>query len=255
MSRTRDMTKGNITKQMLMFSLPLLNGDSTIDITSALESGSYLNMTVKALADFGVRISRTDEHTIFIKGNQVYKSRELEVEGDCSNAAFLQALDFIGGKVTVEGISENTLQGDRVYNKIFASLENGIREFDLSDCPDLAPILFAVSAVKGGAAFTGTARLKIKESDRSEAMAQELKKLGIEVEVGENHVRIGSSPLKSPTEALCGHNDHRIVMALAVLCTLVGGEIEGAEAVAKSYPDFFEVIKKLKIGLEIYEDR
>lgn len=249
--------RGDISSQFisgLLFALPLLDGISIIEIIGKFESESYIDLTLQVLSEFGIKITRVGSRFIIL-GNQRYQSRDYTVEGDCSNAAFLQALDFIGGKVTVEGISENTLQGDRVYNKIFASLENGIREFDLSDCPDLAPILFAVSAVKGGAAFTGTARLKIKESDRSEAMAQELKKLGIEVEVGENHVRVGSSPLKSPTEALCGHNDHRIVMALAVLCTLVGGEIEGAEAVAKSYPDFFDVIKKLKIGLEIYEDR
>ena len=86
-------------------------------------------------------------------------------------------------------------------------------------------------------------------------MAQELKKLGIDAEIGENYVKIGSSTLKKPSEPLCGHNDHRIVMALSVLCTIVGGEIEGAEAVEKSYPDFFEVLKQLNIGLDIYENR
>lgn len=249
--------RGDISSQFisgLLFALPLLDGISIIEIIGKFESESYIDLTLQVLSEFGIKITRVGSRFIML-GNQRYQSRDYTVEGDCSNAAFLQALGFVGGKVTVEGISENTLQGDRVYNEIFASLENGIREFDLSDCPDLAPILFAVSAVKGGATFTGTARLKIKESDRSEAMAQELKKLGIEVEVGENRVRVVSSPLKSPAEALCGHNDHRIVMALAVLCTLVGGEIEGAEAVAKSYPDFFDVIKQLKIGLEIYEDR
>lgn len=249
--------RGDISSQFisgLLFALPLLDGISIIEIIGKFESESYIDLTLQVLSEFGIKITRVGSRFIML-GNQRYQSRDYTVEGDCSNAAFLQALGFIGGKVTVEGVSENTLQGDRVYNEIFASLENGIREFDLSDCPDLAPILFAVSAVKGGATFTGTARLKIKESDRSEAMAQELKKLGIEVKVGENRVRVVSSPLKSPAEALCGHNDHRIVMALAVLCTLVGGEIEGAEAVAKSYPDFFDVIKQLKIGLEIYEDR
>lgn len=249
--------RGDISSQFisgLLFALPLLDGISIIEIIGKFESESYIDLTLQVLSEFGIKITRVGSRFIIL-GNQRYQSRDYTVEGDCSNAAFLQALDFIGGSVTVEGISENTLQGDRVYNEIFASLENGIREFDLSDCPDLAPILFAVSAVKGGATFTGTARLKIKESDRSQAMAQELKKFGIEVEVGEKRVRVGSSPLIAPTEVLCGHNDHRIVMSLAVLCTLVGGEIEGAEAVEKSYPDFFDVIEKLKIGLEIYEDR
>ena len=85
-------------------------------------------------------------------------------------------------------------------------------------------------------------------------MAEELKKFGVDVKIGDDHVRIPNSPLNPPSEIFCGHNDHRIVMSLAVLCTLTGGIIDGIEAVQKSYPDFFEVLKTLNIGVEIYED-
>ncbi len=248
--------RGDISSQFisgLLFALPLLDGVSIIEIIGNFESESYVDITLAVLSEFGIKITRAGNRFIIL-GNQRYKNREFTVEGDCSNAAFLQALNVIGGSVEVGGIPKNTLQGDRVFKEIFEAMENGEREFDLSDCPDLAPILFAVAAVKGGATFTGTARLKIKESDRGAAMTQELKKFGIDAEVGENYVKIGSSAVKPPSEPLFGHNDHRIVMALSVLCTLVGGEIEGAEAVAKSYPDFFDVLKQLNIGLDIYED-
>ena len=97
--------------------------------------------------------------------------------------------------------------------------------------------------------FTGTARLRIKESDRSQAMAEELAKFGIDTEIGENHVVILPGALAKPTEVLSGHNDHRIVMALSILCSITGGTIAGAEAVAKSYPNFFETIASL--GIEV----
>ena len=174
---------------------------------------------------------------------------EYTVEGDYSNAAFLDAFNLLGGEVQVIGLSETSVQGDKVYKEMFEQLSGGTKEFDLSDCPDLAPIMFALSAVKGGARFTGTARLKIKESDRAEAMKQELKKFGIDLKIKENEVIVEKGAINPPTEILCGHNDHRIVMALSLLCSMVGGTIAGAEAVNKSFPDFFDKIKALKVDV------
>ena len=244
--------RGDLSSQFisgLMFALPLLERDSVIDITGALESGSYLGMTVKALAEFGVRISRTDEHTVLIKGNQEYKPRELKIEGDYSNAAFLDAFNTIDGNVAVTGLKSDSVQGDRVYKQLFLQLEKGDTVIDVSDCPDLAPILMAVAAMKNGVTLTGTHRLKIKESDRGAAMAEELAKFGVKTENRENSIRVYKSELKTPYLPLYGHNDHRIVMSLAVLCTTVGGTIYGAEAVAKSFPSFFNKLKKLGIVL------
>ncbi len=247
---------GEISSQFitgLLFALPLLDGISIVEVTGRFESASYIDLTLSVLHEFGIRITRADNRFI-IYGNQTYKNSEYTVEGDCSNAAFLEALNFLGGDVTVNGLSTETKQGDRVYREMFSALDNDVREFDLSNCPDLAPIMFTVASAKGGAKFIGTSRLKIKESDRASAMAQELNKFGIPVEVGENHVIIGKSEVKAPVIELCGHNDHRIVMALSVLCTLVGGVIDGAEAVSKSYPDFFETLKSLKITIETYNN-
>ncbi len=242
---------GDISSQFitgLMFALPLLDGDSELSVTGKFESESYIDLTLSALSAFGIEITRKG-NTFYIKGGQKYLSNEYKVEGDCSNAAFVDGLNYLGGNVRVLGLNENTLQGDRVYKDIYNRLEKGEKEFDLSDCPDLAPVLFAVAAYKGGAFFTGTARLKIKESDRAEAMKTELAKFGITVNIGDNSVEIEKGQIKKPECELYGHNDHRIVMSLALLCTLTGGIIEGAEAVSKSFPDFFEKLSSLKVGI------
>ena len=246
--------RGDVSSQFisgLMFALPLLANDSIIDITGALESGSYLGMTVKALADFGVRISRTDEHTIYIKGNQTYKPRILTVEGDYSNAAFFEALNAVGGNVAVSGLSKASCQGDAVYKKLLGKIVRGTPQIDISDCPDLGPVLMAAAAANNGAHFTGTRRLKIKESDRGAAMAEELLKFGCHTEINDNDITVRGCTLKTPELPLNGHNDHRIVMSLAVLCTVTGGRIYGAEAVSKSFPDFFERFSSLGIDLEV----
>ncbi len=246
---------GDISSQFisgLLFALPLCDGDSEIRITGNLESAPYIDLTLKVLNDFGVDIKRQD-NTFKIKGNQTYKNRNLSVEGDWSNAAFLDAFNLFGGVVAVTGLDDKSLQGDRVYRQHFAALKDGFCEIDLSACPDLAPIEFAVAVALNGARFTGTKRLKAKESDRAEAMRQELSKFGITVAVEENSVTVHGGNLKVPTKVIDSHNDHRIVMATALLCTLTGGTIENAQAVNKSFPDFFEKIESLGIGVKRYE--
>ena len=248
--------RGDVSSQFisgLLFALPLLESDSIINIVGNFESASYIDLTVDVLKNFGVEVERKN-NSFYIKGNQKYSSNNYTVEGDCSNSAFLEAFNYIGGNVEVQGIKKNTLQGDRVYSDIFYGLKNGKKSFDLSDCPDLAPVVFSLSAYYGGAEFTGTKRLRIKESDRATAMAEELAKFGINASVFDNSVVIEKGVINTPTEVLDGHNDHRIVMALSLLCSKTGGEIKGADAVEKSYPDFFEKIAGLGIKVsEIYE--
>lgn len=245
---------GDISSQFitgLMYALPLLEGDSIIKVTGKFESASYIDLTLKSLNDFGVCVEKKADNAFIIPGGQKYSSRTVAVEGDYSNAAFLDAFNLLGGKVTVSGLDENSLQGDRVYKRMYNELAEGKKHFDLSDCPDLAPVMFALSAALGGAEFTGTRRLKIKESDRAAAMAEELLKFGVKTEIFENSVIIAASGIAAPKKALDGHNDHRIVMALSLLCSVTGGTVEGAEAVNKSFPDFFERIAGL--GVKIYE--
>ena len=148
------------------------------------------------------------------------------------------------------GLKKDTCQGDAVYRKLFGKLVRGCPEIDISDCPDLAPILMAVAAANNGVRLIGTHRLKIKESDRGAAMAEELAKFGCNTEVWKNEITVHPRVLKTPELPLSAHNDHRIVMALSLLCSITGGSIYGAEAVNKSFPDYFRKLASLGIKVE-----
>ena len=237
----------------MLFALSVLDGKSTLKITGNAESRAYVDMTIKVLKDFGADIAEPEKNYFEINGKGRLSPGEFTVEGDWSNAAFLIALSRLLGTISVSGLNENSVQGDRFSSVAFDALDGENAEIDLKDCPDLAPILFAYAAYKNGGKFTNTRRLRVKESDRANVMAEELKKFGANVKVYENSVEIEKTQLKPPIVPLCGHNDHRIVMALSVLAAVFGAEIDGAEAVNKSYPDFFRVIKKA--GVNVYEIR
>lgn len=237
----------------MLFALSRLSGKSTLKITGNAESRAYVDMTIKVLKDFGADITEPEKNFFEINGKGRLSPGEFTVEGDWSNAAFLIALSRLLGTISVSGLNENSVQGDRFSSVAFDALDGENAEIDLKDCPDLAPILFAYAAYKNGGRFTNTRRLRVKESDRANVMAEELKKFGANVKVYENSVEIEKTQLKPPIVPLCGHNDHRIVMALSVLAAVFGAEIDGAEAVNKSYPDFFRVIKKA--GVNVYEIR
>lgn len=237
----------------MLFALSVLDGKSTLKITGNAESRAYVDMTIKVLKDFGADIAEPEKNFFEINGKGWLSPGEFTVEGDWSNAAFLIALSRLLGTISVSGLNENSVQGDRFSSVAFDVLDGENAEIDLKDCPDLAPILFAYAAYKNGGKFINTRRLRVKESDRANVMAEELKKFGANVKVYENSVEIEKTQLKPPIVPLCGHNDHRIVMALSVLAAVFGAEIDGAEAVNKSYPDFFRVIKKA--GVNVYEIR
>ncbi len=243
---------GNISSQFisgLLFALPNLPDDSKINIVPPIESRSYIDLTIEALRFFGIDIKWENDYTLFIKGGQRFAASEVTVEGDYSGAAFTEALSLIGGNVDVAGLNPNSIQGDRIYKKYFEMLKKGVPTIHIGNCPDLGPILFAMAAIKHGGVFTGTKRLKIKESDRAEAMAEELRKFGVSVTVYDDKVVVYPISFHAPTDILSGHNDHRIVMSLSVLLTATGGQIDGAEAVKKSYPAFFDDLKSLGISL------
>ena len=247
---------GNVSSQFitgLLLALPLTRQESRIRITTETESRSYLDLTLQALHTFGVEAWWQDRQTLVIPGNQSYHPVDVTVEGDYSAAAFFGAMNALGSQVTVTGLRPDSLQGDRIYARHMETLVSGCPEIDLTDCPDLGPVLFAVAAAKNGGRFSGTRRLKLKESDRAAAMAQELAAFGTTVTVEENAITIIPTAFRKPDRVLQGHNDHRIVMALAVLLMLTGGRIEGAQAVRKSFPDFFEKLKQLGLEVELRE--
>ncbi len=249
---------GNISSQFitgLLFALSTLDADSKIKITTDIESRSYIELTRSAMREFGVDIIWENDRTLFIKGGQKYTSSgNIFVERDWSGAAFPDAFNPLGGDVRVDGLKEDSLQGDKVYKDHYKALSTGAPTIDITDCPDLGPILFTLASALNGATFIGTKRLKIKESDRAAVMAEELSKFGADINVKNDSVVIKKQELHTPNDILRGHNDHRIVMSLAILSSIYGGEIDGAEAVSKSYPNFFEQIEKLGIKVKRYEN-
>ncbi len=273
--------RGDISSQFvtgMLFALSLLEEDSVIEVLPPVESRSYIDITIDVMKQFGVIVDEQEPNVFLVKGGQHYQSGNYQVEGDWSNAAFLYAFKTLGNDIEIEGLKEESVQGDRVCRELFAQLlgkrivsmqapqfggaqdilsdeqvdmeEKDILSIDISNTPDLGPILFAVSAALRGGYFTGTKRLRIKESDRALAMAEELEKFGVKCLVGENEVIVLHSMLRKPNVPLNGHNDHRIVMALSVLASITGGEIEGAEAIRKSWPDFFEIMKLRGLNAE-----
>lgn len=245
--------RGDISSQFitgLIFALAYLGKDSELEILPPFESRSYVDLTISALRSFGAEVAFSSEYRISIKSPKwhLFSGR---IEGDYSNAAFLDAFNHTGSEIDLTNLSPDSLQGDRVYSEYFDKIEGGVPTLDISDCPDLGPVLFALAALKNGAVFTGTDRLKAKESDRGAAMHEELSKLGGGLVFGDNTITVPKQALKFNGEILDGHNDHRIVMAMSVILSKTGGTIRGAEAVKKSYPRFFDDIKGLGAEVEL----
>ena len=256
---------GNVSSQYitgLLLALPLTKEDSTIEITTTLESASYIDITLSVLKIFGIEVS-VKENTYYIKGGQHYHSPgHLPVEGDWSNAAFFLSAAAIGNKIAMSGINENSAQGDRKIVSLLegfgakANTEKGTTTLigddlkgytiDIRDTPDLLPILSVVAAYsEGTTTFINAARLRLKESDRLESTASLIQNLGGKAETTEDSITIYGTGLIGGTVDSC--NDHRIAMATAIAATRCKKEVTicGAEAVNKSYPGFFEDYQKL----------
>ena len=245
--------RGDISSQFitgLLFALIHLGGDSAIEIIPPFESRSYINLTISALSSFGADVTFTDEYSIAVTPTPMHAFSG-RIEGDYSNAAFLDAFNHIGSDIAIGNLNADSLQGDRVYEDYFRRISAGTPTLDISDCPDLGPVLFALAAMKNGAVFTGTDRLKAKESDRGLAMHEELTKLGGGLMFGDNTITVPKQDLRYTDVPLDGHNDHRIVMAMSVILSQTGGSLEGVQAVRKSYPGFFEDIRLLGAKVEL----
>ena len=246
--------RGDISSQFitgLLFSLPLLNGNSEIEITTTLQSKNYIDMTLDILSRFGIIINKVGNH-FYINGHQKYINKKMvqKVEGDYSNASFLYAFNYFGGNIDIKGLNPESLQGDKIYNDYFWTLNNeDCPTLNIENCIDLGPVLFAFAALKNGGHFTGCERLKIKESNRAIAMKEELEKMGADITVNDDEVIIKKTKLHYPTSSFDSHNDHRIAMALSLFSVLFDIQINNASSVNKSYKDYFKVLNSL--GLEI----
>ena len=265
---------GNVSSQFisgLLFALPLLSGSSTLHLIPPVESRSYIDMTRAVQAAFGVQSHWLDENTLSIPGGQAYHPCDYTVEGDYSQAAFPAVLGAVCGDVTITGLAPETLQGDAAILDIlrrcgakFTQTEAGISfekatlhgvDIDLADCPDLGPVLMVLGLLcEGTTVIRNAERLRLKESDRIAAMEAELRACGgvLESEGGTITVHGCANRLHAPASVLHGHNDHRVVMSLAVLALSTGIPltVDDAEAITKSWPNFFEAIKPLGAEVE-----
>ena len=264
--------RGDISSQFisgLLFALPLLEDRSVIRISGEYASRDYVKLSEHVLSCFGIKV--TDERrTIFVPGRQTYSPAEYTVEGDDSAAAVFMALACLMKKtMTVEGVRRYSLQGDHRIVRYLRNMgaevcedENSCTvipgklkadEFDLRDCPDLGPVLFALAAkAEGESVFLHAGRLRYKESDRIEAMKEELGKMGVTLVSDGDIVRIRGKSGLTPA-VLDGHRDHRVVMALSVLAAGSGEwvTIRGAEAVRKSCPGFFTDLAEAGADVQI----
>ena len=237
---------GDVSSQFitgLLYALPLLEADSEIVLTTALESRGYVDMTLEALELFGVQVFATEQGWN-VPGGQHYQSANVTVEGDYSQAANFILAASLGNQLRVEGLSPHSAQGDRVVCQ-YAKLLDGSGEvtLDVSQCPDLVPALAVRAALREGQVtrIVGAARLRLKESDRLDAVTTELNRIGGHVEQTADALTICG--VRQFHGGNCdSHQDHRIAMMLAVAATCADGVIvvNGAEHVAKSYPNFWE---------------
>ena len=248
---------GNVSSQYitgLLLALPLCAGDSVIRLTTRLESAPYVNLTLRALADFGIRAETLPDGWRIPGGQRYHSPGRVVVEGDWSGAAFWLAANALGSRVECGNLDEASAQGDRAIRPLLNRLGG---EIDVSECPDLVPALaVAAAGFPGRTALVGAARLRLKESDRLASVAALLRALGCAVDEGAESLTIhGGAPLTGGTVDGCG--DHRIVMAAAVAATAASSPVTilGAQAVAKSYPDFFRDFEALGGNLIVQSDR
>ncbi len=242
---------GNVSSQYisgLLYALTAVGGESRIRLTTRVESRPYIDLTLDALQLFGADAVWVDDHTLRITGSELHPA-DVTVEGDWSSASTWLAWRALGDSVEVVGISPDSHQGDRIAEAYLQQIAAGCPTLPIADCPDLAPTLMAAAALAHGVRLVDTARLALKESDRGVAMQTELAKCGIKTDVYENEIVVAGGTAHTPKEPLSAHRDHRIVMAGALLLTRLGGTITGAEAVSKSYPDFFRDLRAC--GIEV----
>ena len=245
---------GDISSQFitgLLFALPLIEGSSTIVLTSPLQSKPYADITLQCMSAYGIETLEFNGN-YSVKGVQQYKPANYTIEGDCSQAAFFAVANQLGSSIELLGVNKNSVQGDRaVFDIIDKMIKIGENysgfDIDAADIPDLVPILTVLAAFADGTSYIrGCKRLRIKESDRLESISTVLNSLGANVTIVNDELEIVG--VKQLTGGVCSSfNDHRIAMSLAIASQRCTDKltITGAECVAKSYPTFFEDFRSL----------
>ncbi len=262
---------GNISSQFvsgLLFALPLAKEDSTIELLTPLSSKGYVDMTLDTLKKFGIKYTWENQF-IHIPGNQKYIPKMVTVEGDFSQAAFWLVAGTINQHqlpLNLRNLDPNSKQGDKIIVDILSKMgayvyfQKDLKQYvvyprktkaitiDVDPNPDLGPILMVLAALSEGEThFINCRRLKIKESDRLQAMYEVLTALGVDMRITDDEAWIKGQDSFKGNLTFDSYGDHRIVMAIAIASLRADGPITilNAEHVSKSYPTFFEVFKSL----------
>ena len=258
---------GNVSSQFvsgLLFALPQLPGDSTLEVIPPVESAGYIRMTLEALADSGIVLEETGPFRWRIPGNQAYHARSGCLSGDYSQAAVLLCAGALGHDIHVTRLARQTTQGDRAVLNHLSALGAAVAEddegiavkggnlhgavLDMHDCPDIAPILaLTCQLARGESRLTRCGRLRLKECDRLAATVNLLNCLGgCAREAGDDMVIRGVEDLRGGV-TVDGCGDHRMVMLAAIAATVCRERVTvtGVEAVNKSWPEFLQVYESL----------
>jgi 3-phosphoshikimate 1-carboxyvinyltransferase len=261
---------GSVSSQLLtglLMALPVALKDSEIKVNN-LKSKPYIDMTIQVLEKFGIEVINNGYTQFSIRGNQKYIANSFEVESDWSGGAFLLIAGAINGDITVTGLRSDSRQSDKTIltaldraGARISILENSVRisksdlrsfEFDATESPDLFPPLAVLASYcKGISGIKGVSRLVHKESDRASALIEELGKMNIKVEIKDDYMLINGGTVNGAH--VNSHNDHRIAMAAAVAALGASDKIfiKDSQSVTKSYPGFFNDLRKL--GASVYE--
>ena len=248
----------------LLISAPFAEEDTVIELQGHVPSLPYINMTVEVMREFGVEVNRETSDRYSVKSGQRYKGKRYRVEGDVSSASyFFLAAGLCGGRVRVQNINPQTLQGDIMLLPIMerlgctvirgdywvemvgGELTPGEYIFDLGDMPDMVPTLSVLAAIRPGrTTIKNVSHLRTKESNRLEALVTELRKTGVRAEERDDGITIdGSKPHGAEIET---YNDHRIAMSFAILGLRTPGiKIRGKNCTSKSFPGFWDELEKL----------
>ena len=215
----------------LLFAQSLIDGESSLEVTGKIESLPYIRLTENAMALFNAP--------------HYHSPGQLTVEGDWSNGAFWVAAQMLDNDLSIHGLNDASIQGDRAVVDICHQLLAGKPTVDASDIPDLVPILSIVAGAKNGATFTNIQRLRIKESDRVASTIAMVEALGGRAEATEDTLTVHGIGYRGGT--VDAQNDHRIAMSAAIAATVCTEPVTvlGAEAVKKSYPKFWDEYARL----------
>jgi 3-phosphoshikimate 1-carboxyvinyltransferase len=260
--------RGDISSQYvsaLLLVAPRCLHQSHIRLTTPLESRSYVLMTLECLRKFGIQVKVSDDLGEYEIWPQNYTSARYEVEGDWSSASYLLSLGSIAGEMRVSNLNRQSLQGDKAILDLLEMMGAGIEadgdhiiikreqlkgiKADLNECIDLLPTMAVLAALAEGVSeFNGISRARLKESNRVASVSEGLKRAGIEVtEEQDKLIIMGGKPHSAVIDS---KNDHRIAMAFSLMGIAYGGiTLEGAECVSKTYPEYWEILRKLGVKM------